>query len=255
MTGSAATQMAAIARRSVRRTVRQPVAVVPAVLFPLLFLLVTNAGANAAATLPGFPSRSYLAFGVAGTFVFGSCLGGLNSGADLASDLETGFLKRLSLTPMPRTALLAGQVMGAVAVGLVQAVVFLAVTLGAGVEVAAGLPGMPVIVGLTVLVSIALSAAGFLLALKTRSSEAVQGALPLFFVVLIFSSFLIPRPLMTVGWFHAVATYNPASYFIEGIRGIILTGWDARALMLAFGLAGGVAILCLGTAAAALKKG
>ncbi len=38
-------------------------------------------------------------------------------------------------------------------------------------------------------------------------------------------------------WFHEVATYNPVSYLIEGVRSLIITGWDGQALALAFGFA------------------
>ena len=38
----------------------------------------------------------------------------------------------------------------------------------------------------------------------------------------------LPRPLIEQDWFRTVATYNPVSYLIEGIRSFIITGWDAR---------------------------
>ena len=45
--------------------------------------------------------------------------------------------------------------------------------------------------------------------------------------------------MITVRWFHAVATYNPISYLVEGLRSLIITGWDAQALALGFGFAAG----------------
>ena len=43
-------------------------------------------------------------------------------------------------------------------------------------------------------------------------------------------------------WFHDVATYNPVSYLIEGVRSLIITGWDGRALALGFGFAAGARV-------------
>jgi ABC-2 type transport system permease protein len=51
-----------------------------------------------------------------------------------------------------------------------------------------------------------------------------------------------------------VATYNPVSYLIEGIRSLIITGWDARALALGFGFAAALVVLSLGFAALSMKN-
>jgi ABC-type multidrug transport system permease subunit len=45
----------------------------------------------------------------------------------------------------------------------------------------------------------------------------------------------LPRNLIEVGWFRALATLNPVSYMIEAIRSLVLVGWDAQALALGFG--------------------
>ena len=42
----------------------------------------------------------------------------------------------------------------------------------------------------------------------------------------------LPRDLIEQDWFRTVATYNPVSYLFEGVRSLIITGWDARALAL-----------------------
>jgi ABC-2 type transport system permease protein len=72
-------------------------------------------------------------------------------------------------------------------------------------------------------------------------------------VFLFLSSMNLPRNLIEIGWFRTVATINPVSYLIEGIRSLIITGWDAQALALGFGLAAGIAALGLAAASVALK--
>jgi ABC-2 type transport system permease protein len=85
--------------------------------------------------------------------------------------------------------------------------------------------------------------------LRTGSTEAVNGIFPVFFVFLFISSINIPRDLMATTWFRWVATANPVSYLIEGMRSLIITGWDGEALALAFGI--GIAIVAAGFALAA----
>ena len=76
-----------------------------------------------------------------------------------------------------------------------------------------------------------------MLALRTGSGEAIQGLFPLLFVFLFISSMNIPRNLIGLSWFRMLASINPISYLIEGVRSLIITGWDSRALALGFGFA------------------
>src|SRR4029077_9532157 len=94
---------------------------------------------------------------------------------------------------------------------------------------------------------------GAFVALRTGSGEAVQGMFPLFFVLLFLSSINLPRNLIQIDWFQTVATYNPVSYLVEGIRSLLVTGWDAEALALAFGLALAIVVIGLAAASAALR--
>ena len=60
---------------------------------------------------------------------------------------------------------------------------------------------------------------------------------PLFFVFLFLSSMALPRDMIEQDWFQTVATLNPFSYLIEGVRSLFITGFDGEALALAFGFA------------------
>jgi ABC-2 type transport system permease protein len=154
---------------------------------------------------------------------------------------------------MRPVALLLGMLAGIVALGLLQGVVFLTVGILMGVDVSSGLFGMVVIVLLTVLVALGFGGIGAILALRTGSVEAVESAFPLFFVAIFMSSINLPRDLIEADWFRFVATINPISYLIEGIRSLVITGWDPQALTLGFGCATGIVVLALGGAAASLK--
>ena len=89
---------------------------------------------------------------------------------------------------------------------------------------------------------------------RTGSSDATQSVFPLFFIVIIFSSYFMPRTFLS-GWFKTVATYNPATYIIEALRSPIIGkglesgAWDLRAL--ALGLVAIVAICVIGFGGAA----
>jgi ABC-2 type transport system permease protein len=249
-----ASQVGALALRSVTRTARQPASAIPPILFPVTLMLVNAAGLDASTRLPGFPTDSVLAFALAVPFIQGALFSTMNAGTDLARDIQNGFLNRLSLTSMRGSALLAGQLAGVVTLGVLQAVVYIAVGLVVGVDFAAGFGGILVLLAFSALVSLSFGALGAFLALRTGSGEAIQAFFPMLFVFLFLSSMNAPRDLMSVDWFHFVASINPVSYLIECVRSLIITGWDAQALVLGFGIATAIGIVALLLASWALTE-
>lgn len=248
-----ATQIGQLARRSVLRTLRQPSQIVPALAFPLFLLAVNSGGLKDATALPGFPTDSYLTFALAVPFMQGALFSVMNAGTDLARDIETGFLNRLALTPLRGAALLGGLLAGAVVLGLVQAVTYLAVGLVAGADLAAGFGGALVIVALSVSITVAFGTLGLFVALRSGTAEAVQGMFPLFFVVLFLSSMALPLELLQTEWFHAVASANPVSYLLQAFRSLLIEGWNLGELALGFAIAGAILAIGMTAAAAALK--
>jgi ABC-2 type transport system permease protein len=228
--------VAQLTRRSLMRTLRQPGSLFFALAFPLMFFAVIANGLSPADRLPGFPGDvRYLDFALAIPFVHGALFAASSAATELARDIETGFLNRLALTPASGTPLVLGHLVAAVVLGVAQASLYLVVGLAAGADFRAGLPGVLVLVALASLVSLSFGALGTAMALRTGSSEAVMGLFPLFFVALFLSSLNLPRNLIEADWFRLVATLNPVSYLIEGIRSLIIVGWDVQALALGFG--------------------
>lgn len=254
MKSSLAIQIAYLARRSVLRTLRQPAVMVSALSFPMLLLAIQSGGLSPATEIPGFPADSYLDFLFAFPLVQGALFAATSAGTDLAKDIETGFLSRLSLTPMRPVALLAGLLSGIVALGLLQGAVFLSIGLVAGVNIESGWLGVPVLILLTTMISVGFGAIGSIMALRTGSGESVQALFPLLFVAIFLSSINLPRDLIATDWFRVVATINPVSYLVEGIRSLIITGWDPQALALGFGFAASITAVSLFIAAASLRS-
>jgi ABC-2 type transport system permease protein len=248
-----ADQVYLLARRSVVRTARQPANVVAPLVFPLMLLAVNSGGLKAETRLPGFPTNSFVAFALAVPFIQGALFATMNAGTDLARDIQTGFLSRLSLTPMRGIALLGGQLGGVVAMGVVQAAVYLSAGFAVGVRPESGPLGVLALFGFAVLVSLGFGALGAFAALRTGSGEAVQSLFPAFFVFLFLSSMNIPRNLIAATWFRDVATVNPVSYLIECVRSLIITGWDGQALALGFGIATAITVVSLVLASWALR--
>jgi ABC-2 type transport system permease protein len=246
-------QIAAVARRSVTRTLRQRALLVFPLLFPLILFAINGSALSAATKLPRFPTNNYRDFALALPFIQGALFVAITAGIDLARDIETGFFNRLALTPLRGPALLVGQLGGPFVLACIQSVVYLLVGLATGVGIASGVAGAFVLLALSILIAFGFASLGALIALRFGTGEAVQGIFPLLFVSVFLSSSSLPRNLIKVDWFRTVATYNPVSYLIEGVRSLIITGWDGQALALGFGFAALLLVITLGLASAAMK--
>jgi ABC-2 type transport system permease protein len=246
-------QSGEMARRSVLQTLRQPAMVIPPIAFPLILMAVNVGGLQAATNLPGFPTDDYLNFAIAFPFIQGSLFASINAGSSLARDVETGFIKRLALTPMQRAAMLLGQLAGVMTVSLISACIYLVVGFAAGLHFEAGAPGVLVLLALALLIALGFASLGAFIGLRTGSGEAVQGVFPLFFVFVFLSSNALPRDLIEQDWFRLIATANPVSYLFEGLRSLVLFGWDAEALALGFGVAIAIGLIGVLGASSALR--
>jgi len=242
-----------LARRSVVRQARQPANVLAPVIFPLGLLAVNSGGLQPATMLPGFPTNRFVAFALAIPFMQGALFATMNAGADLARDIQTGFMNRLALTPLRGTGLIVGQLAGVSVVAVLQASLYIAVGYAVGVHPKSGPAGVVVLLALAVVIAVGFGTVGVFMALRTGSAESVQGMFPVLFVFLLISSMNFPRNLIESDWFRWLATVNPVSYLIEGIRSLIIQGWNGEALALAFAVSAVLLVFALGAASLALR--
>jgi ABC-2 type transport system permease protein len=246
-------QFGALARRSIIGVARQPGVVIPPFVFPLLLFALVSQGLASADRLPGFRG-TYRDFAFAIPFAQGAIFAATIAGTNVARDIQDGFLRRLAMTPMRRIALLTAHVAGAVSLGAVQAVVFSLVGIAIGIDMNAGLAGWLVLIGLAIANSLAFASLGALIAVRTGSTEAVQGLFPVLFALLTMSTLNLPLNLITVTWFHDVAAVNPISHVLDALRSLIIEGWEPRTLVVGFLAALVVASLAMITAARLLRS-
>ena len=159
----------------------------------------------------------------------------------------------MQLTPIRPVALVAGQLAGALALGLFQAALYISVGLIAGGSIEAGIPGALVLIALATVITLAFGSIGLIAGMRASTPENVQGIFPIIFVFLFVGFMALPRDLIETDWFRTVATYNPVSYLIEGLRSLLVTGWDTEALALGFGFAIVILAVSLTAATASIK--
>jgi ABC-2 type transport system permease protein len=254
VTPSFRVQVGKLARRSIARTIRQPIVWLPNIFFGLFMLAVVSGAGDKVTKVKGFPTDSYISFIVGAMLVQAAAGASTIAGNALGSDVETGFLSRLILTPTRRSALIAAQLAGVAVLGIAQAALFLGVALAAGAHVETGVGGTVALAGVILLLILAFGSIGLLVAVRTGSKDKVQALFAVFLGLLFMSSMVMPRNLIQEDWFKVIATYNPMSYFIEAARSLIISGWDGEALALGCGIAAGITLIALTLASSTLKR-
>jgi len=238
----------ALGRRALSVQFRRAQLLMPTFVLPLMLLAVIASGTSAAQDLRGFPDvGSYLAFVVPGTLIQGALLAGLTSGIAFAGDIEFGFFDRLLAAPVRRSSLILGRQAGTIGLSLLQSVFFLGVAALAGAHFEGSPLALLAAVGLAAITAVGLGGVASAIAIRTGSLSLLQSIFPFMFVLLFTAPAFFPRDLLAPA-LHDVAAYNPLTYVVEAVRGL-LTG-DASAGGAGAGLAAAVGMAVAATALA-----
>lgn len=224
-------QVRLLSRRSIRGALSSPAGYMPGIVMPLLLITINSAALQSATRIPGFPADRFLDFILVMTFMQGALFATSTAGLGLVRDIESGFLDRLALTPMRAGALVIAQISGAIFIALASSLLYVAIGLTFGVDFKAGALGILALLGLAGWTAFSFATLGAWLALRSGSSEALQGVFPLLFATLFLSTLNMPRELIEADWFRAITLVNPVSYMVDGMRSLIITGWDGTALI------------------------
>jgi ABC-2 type transport system permease protein len=210
--------------RSLRESARQPEFEVQNIFIPIFFLAVT-VGAIGQVSGQAFGVDNYLGFQLPVAIMQG--VAGASSAAGLGTvmDIDRGYFDKLLLTPTPRLSLVLGRLFADAIKVMLLSIIIIVVGLifGAGME--SGALGIVALVILAGMFGLAYSGIGLSIALKTGSPQAAQVGFLVFFPLLFLSPAFAPTEAFA-GWLEFLATINPVTYILEGMRSLVLVGWE-----------------------------
>jgi ABC-2 type transport system permease protein len=239
----------AIASRAVRAVPREPEVLVPALFIPMFFFFI-NIGALAKLAEHGGRVTNFKAFQLPVAIIF--AVTGVSRASALVTDIQDGYFDRLLMTPVRRLPLLLG-LMAAdflVVCGLTIPVLILGFIVG--VRFPTGVGGVLVFVLMGGLWGLAFTGFPYAIALKTGNPAAVNTSFILFFPFAFLTTAFLPKAALS-GWLATIANYNPVTYLLEGMRSLVLTGWDGGALAEGFAAIAGVGLVSITLALLALR--
>ena len=219
-------EVQALTMRWVRRLSREKFSMLFTLVQPMLFWLIFFGNLfQRAADVQVVQAPNYISFLAAGVVVMTVLNNGLAGGVDLLFDKENGFLERLMSTPINRTSVVLSRFVFVTTITCLQVLVILGVAWLFGVEAATGLPGIAVILLISMLFGVGLTAISMALAFSVKSHGDFFSVLGFLSLPMIFlSSALVPLQAMPA-WMSFLAKFNPMTWAIDAVRPLILSGW------------------------------
>ncbi len=219
-------EVRALTMRWVRRLSREKFSMLFTLVQPMLFWLIFFGNLfQRAADAQVTQAPNYISFLAAGVVVMTVLNNGLAGGVDLLFDKENGFLERLMSTPINRTSVVLSRFLFVTTITCLQVLVILGVAWFFGVEAATGLPGIAVILLISMLFGVGLTAISMALAFSVKSHGDFFSVLGFLSLPMIFlSSALVPLQAMPA-WMSFLAKFNPMTWAIDAVRPLILSGW------------------------------
>jgi ABC-2 type transport system permease protein len=168
----------------------------------------------------------------------------------IIEDRREGFLQGVLVAPIPRWAMMLGKILGGAAIAMLQGVVFLFLGWLTGIigreTVIDPTPlGVVAAIVLMFILSVALTALGFLIAWRMDSTQGFHA---------IMSVFLLPMwllsgaffPMDVRGWLGWIVHLNPLTYGVAGLRHYLQNGGSEAALLPPFSTCWLVSLLFAG---------
>jgi ABC-2 type transport system permease protein len=215
-----------LAQRELVRFFRQPNRVFGALGQPVIFWLLFGAGLGTARI--GADDKLDYAHFFPGALVMILLFTAIFATISIIEDRREGFLQGVLVAPVPRWAMMLGKVLGGAAIAMLQGIVFLVLGLLSGAigwyPVLSTTPlGVVAAIVLMFVISIALTALGFVIAWRMDSTQGFHA---------IMSVFLLPMwllsgaffPMDVGGWIGVIVRLNPLTYGVAGLRHYLQNG-------------------------------
>ncbi len=223
--------------RAVREATRQPGVEVSNIFIPLFFFFVI-VGAVGSIAATAFGVDNFVGFQMPVAMLQAAAGAAGMSGLGMVTDIERGYFDKLLLSPAPRLALAIGRMAADGVRVIVLAVLILIIGLARGSGMETGVLGAVVLILLGGAFGLAYSGIGMAIALRTGSPQAAQVGFLAFFPLLFLSPAFAPKEIFA-DWLEFLAKLNPVTYILEGMRSLVLDGWDLAALAKAAGAIAG----------------
>lgn len=192
-----------------------------------------------------FGTTSYISYMAVGMMAFTAVFTTMFSGMSVVWDRRLGFLNKVLSTPVSRSAIILSKVFSATLRAMFQALIILLIAIPIGFQVSPTFNPLSILGVFGMLFLLCVGLASLFIAINIRSTriETPMAVMNLLNLPLTFaSSAFFPLERMP-DWLRAVASVNPLSYTIDGLRQLLIFNTDYSKLFLDYAYVGVFALV------------
>ena len=208
-----------VSYRELLRFFAERTRMVSSIFLPLVFLVIFGAGfSRIVGNLA--PGLNFIQFVYPGIIAQTVLQGSIFSGISIVWDREFGFLKEILVAPLGRSGIVFGKVSGNAAISIMQGIILLILSPILGITLTPLI--VAELVGMMILLSIALSGLGVLIASRMKSQQGFQMIIQIIIFPLMFLSGIFFPVNNVPTWMGVISKINPVTYGVDAIRRVVL---------------------------------
>jgi len=220
--------------RGITKLAKQPSSPLMGFGMSLFFLLVYNAGIGGIGSLDAFGEAGYLAFIFPITIISLAMGSSAGAGQTLNADMQSGYFKRLYLSPAPRWILVVAPMLADILSSFLFTGILLAIGAIFGMPFQYGAWSVLGVLLLSILWSVTLCGFSAGIMLRTGQHQTAAIVTNAVFPLLFLSTTFLPRELIDAKWLLTVSWGNPVTYILEANRYLLGGTSPAAFLWIAF---------------------
>lgn len=234
--------------REIKRFLRAKPRIIGNLMMPFIWFAIMGVGLNSSFTIPdaGF---SYLNFMTPGIIGMSLLFTSIFSAVSVIWEKQFGFLKEILVSPISRTSIVLGKIIGSATISLISALTFLVIAVAFDGVPLSGLDAFSLLqaVSFMILISFSFVSIGLIIASKLNNMEGFQVIMSMMVMPLFFLSGAFFPIENTPKWMEVLAHGDPLMYGVDGLRGSLLGIHQQSMLVDFFVLAGFSLIMILVT--------
>ncbi len=239
--------------RHVRELLRQPWWIAVTLVQPVIWLLLYGALFKRVVQIPGFHTGSYIEFLAPGVVVMTAIFSAGWGGMPLIDDIERGVTDRFLVTPVKRSALIAGRIANSAATIVIQSLIIIGLGLIVGASFPGGVGGVVVLIVVATLLGASFGALSNGLALLARREETLIAVMNFLLLPLTFLSSAFMQQNLIPRWMQHVADFNPVNWAVVAGRSAVSSNPDWGVVASRAGFLAALFLVCLAFATRAFK--
>lgn len=213
----------AMAEMEARKILHDPTELATRTVQPVLWLGVFGVALSKIRAIPT-DGYTYLQFITPGILTQSVTFTAIFYGISIIWERDMGLLQKILVTPTSRLALVWGKMISAGIRGLSQVIIVLLLTIILRIYIRFNIASIIGVLVITILGAGCFSGLSMIIASLVKTRERFMGIGQVITMPLFFASNAIYPILIMPKWLKVIATVNPLSYMVNGLRSLLITG-------------------------------